>query len=129
MEADKEEEISVEEKPAKKAARPVPRPAEPAIARPISLAVQERPTVPGITVSPLGDDLYTELAFRIATEVDSFGPVFPMEWRPLSSGLDLRPGDYLWLRLYCRNHSDRVAHNVRIAMDGIEIARKQCGIL
>lgn len=131
LESVKEEEIAETESSAVSTTQ-IPVAPTSAMARPISLSVQERPALPAspsISVSPLGDSLYTELAFRIAHEVDSFGPLFPAEWRPLSSGLDLHPGDYLWLRLYCRNHSDRVAHKVRIAMEGIEIAQKQCGIL
>ncbi|MDX1933360.1 MAG: hypothetical protein SFU56_12195 [Capsulimonadales bacterium] len=95
----------------------------------VRLAVRERPAAGEIAVVPVSDELYTDLAFRVASQVDHFGPVFPPEWRPLSSGPELRPGDYLWVRLYCRNRSERVLHHVRIAFEGMEIARKQAGML
>jgi hypothetical protein len=95
----------------------------------VNLNVQERASLPGITIAPLAAELATVLSFRLATQIDTFGPVFPPHWQPVEKGIQLRPGDFLWLRLHCRNDSNRVIHNVRIAMEGIEIARKQSGIL
>jgi hypothetical protein len=76
-----------------------------------------------------GGTLSSELAYRVATEMDYFGPVFRTGWRRLEGTLDLFPGDFVWLRLHCWNFGERVLHNVQLAMDGLEFAKGQKGLV
>ena len=76
-----------------------------------------------------GGTLSSELAYRVATEMDYFGPVFRTGWRRLDGTIDLFPGDFVWLRLHCWNFGERVLHNVQLAMDGLEFAKGQRGLV
>jgi hypothetical protein len=76
-----------------------------------------------------GGTLSSELAYRVATEMDYFGPVFRAGWRRLEGTLDLYPGDFVWLRLHCWNFGDRVLHNVQLAMEGLDLAKGHRGLV
>jgi hypothetical protein len=109
---------------------PMPSPHPAPIPTGQRVAVTVAPAEGGDTeVVVRGGTLSSELAYRVATEMDYFGPVFRTGWHRLEGTIDLFPGDFVWLRLHCWNFGERVLHNVQLAMDGLELAQGKKGLV
>jgi hypothetical protein len=93
----------------------------------VSVAVAPVAGDAGVVVR--GGTLSSELAYRVATEMDVFGPVFRAGWRRFEGDIDLFPGDFVWLRLHCWNFGERVLHNVHLAMEGLDLAKGRKGLV